>query len=713
MASSAEIIEAKKLKVSHVVMFKHGVAFYGLQGLVKDKDELKLTFKLGELDDVLKSISVIDESGTGYVSAISYDATEDESKLFESISFQLPGNGSFTSALTQLKGADIELQVGSQTLEGIIVGLEVKLERLGENDVPASSLVLFNKLSGDIEKFTFADIRGFKLLSEELRGELQFFLDAALAAKKKGSKTISIACEGEGSRAIALSYITESPIWKTSYRILLPKDSKDTEVAKDTKEGATSPADTMLISGWCLVENTTDQDWDHIQLSLVAGMPVTFKMPLFRPIYIQRPHVEPAKTTGAQVMDIADEVGAVKYEEAEMMKIEARPPPSPPMAMAAPSPAPVTTAKAMAGGIGFAARAMMKEDMAPKAKRAIGRDVIKQQVAQQGQVESKDFGELFEYNISKPVSIKRQQSALVPIVNADVKGRKLLVFNPAKNKQNPMACVEITNTSGLTLERGPVTLLYEDTLAGEAILPFLNKDETRIISYAVEQGVVINFEDDSKTLHTHKVKFADGYGYEYYYVERKREYKVNNKTESNKVLLLDHPRTTGYDLLNEEEHKETPESWRFEFKLSAKKGVKFTVKERQEFYNSFSLWDVTTDSLREKIVAYSKKKFLNTDIQGRLQEIATRNEEFRKLQSEISVLQNDLARIIDDQARLRENLRVLQKSESEMRLRESYIVKFREQENEFERTQAQLKEKRVKSEELRVIIQKMIDALVL
>ncbi len=705
MASSAEIIEANKLKVTHVVMFKHGVAFYGLQGIVKDKDELKLTFKLGELDDILKSINVIDESGAGYISAISYDATEDEAKLFESISIQVPGEQSFTSVLTQLKGAEVSLQVGSQTVEGIIVGLEVKLERLGQNTVPSTSLVIFNKLSGDIEKFTFSDIRGFKLLSEELRGELQFFLDAALAAKKKGSKTISLACEGEGSRKIALSYITESPIWKTSYRILLPKDTKEPKPEEAT------PEDTMLLSGWCLVENTTDQDWDHIQLSLVAGMPVTFKMPLFRPIYIERPHVEPAKVTGAQVMDIADETGTVDYEEAKMekKKVMQRAPglPMVPCATAAPAPPPAgSPSQAMA-------RSMLAKEMAPMERRALDRNVMKQQVAQQGQVESKDFGELFEYNISKPVSIKRQQSALVPIVNADVKGRKILVFNSAKNKTNPMACVEITNTSGLTLERGPVTLLYEDTLAGEAIMPFLNKDETRIISYAVEQGVVVNFEDDSKTQQTHKVTFNGGYGYEYYYMERKREYKINNKTESDKILLLDHARTAGYDLLNEEQHKETPEAWRFEMKLAPKKGVKFTLKERQEFYNSFSLWDVTNDNLTARLSKYAKKKFLNTDIQGRLKEIATRNDELQKLQVEISTLQTDVAQIINDQARLRENIRVLKKGESEMRLREGYIVKFRQQENQFEEAQAKLKEKQAKIEELRVALQKLIDALVL
>ncbi len=702
MASGAEIIEASKLKVTHVVMFKHGVAFYGLEGLVKDKDELKLTFKLGELDDILKSINVLDESGTGYVSAISYDATEDEAKLFESISIQVPGNQSFTSALTQLKGAEVSLQVGSQVVEGIIVGLEVRLERIGPNSIPSTSLVLFNKLSGDIEKFAFSDIRGFKLMSEELRGELQFFLDAALAAKKKGSKTISLACEGEGSRKIALSYITESPIWKTSYRIVLPKDTKEPKTEENISEG------TILLSGWCLVENTTDQDWDHIQLSLVAGMPVTFKMPLFRPIYIQRPHVEPAKVTGAQVMDIADETGEVEYEEAKVEKRkEYAPPPAPPMAI------PCASVAAPRPGAAMSRSMMAKEEARPMERRAISRDVMKQQIAQQAQVESKDFGELFEYNISKPVSIKRQQSALVPIVNADVRGRKILVFNSAKNKTNPMACVEITNTSGLTLERGPVTLLYEDTLAGEAIMPFLNKDETRIISYAVEQGVVVNFEDDSKTQQTHKVTFSGGYGYEYYYMERKREYKINNKTENNKILLLDHARTSGYDLLNEEDHKETPESWRFEMKLAPKKGVKFIVKERQEFYNSFSLWDVTNDTLASRLAKYAKKKFLNTDIQGRLKEIATRNEDLRKVQNEISTLQNDIAQIINDQARLRENIRVLKKGESEMRLREGYIVKFRQQENQFEETQAKLKEKQAKIEELRVSLQRLIDALVL
>src|SRR5271157_3904304 len=114
MASETDVadLEPGKLRVRQVVMFKHGVAYYGLEGVVIDAGVLTLTFKLGELDDVLKSIAVADMSGRGYISAVTYDAAEDETKLFESAGIQVSDRNSFSGTLSQLPGAEVELDVG-------------------------------------------------------------------------------------------------------------------------------------------------------------------------------------------------------------------------------------------------------------------------------------------------------------------------------------------------------------------------------------------------------------------------------------------------------------------------------------------------------------------------------------------------------------------------------------------------------------------------
>lgn len=713
MASDVEQldIDLGKLHVRQVVMFKHGVAYYGLQGAVQDASALKLTFKMRDLDDILKSIAVADLSGNGYISAITYDATEDEGKLLESAAMRVPENESFSRTLNQLKGAQVELDVGGRQVIGTIVGIEIATSWLSSQTINKPSLVVLDSEASGIAKFPFADIQGFKLQSEDLSKELQFFLDAAMSAKKKESRVVTIACEGTGTRDVAVSYITESPIWKTSYRIVLPQEREEKENEPESDETRSSNySPSILLSGWCLVENTTDQDWDRVDLSLVAGMPVSFKMPLFRPIYIDRPHVQPAQTTGATVMDIADEMDRIAYTVAQIAAPAAAPAPALKAKRITP---PAPGAGAGAGRLATKFDIMKEEARPPMEKHTIDTGMLRDQGAQATTIESKDFGEIFEYKINRPVSIKRQQSALVPIVNADIEGRKILVYNAAKNKQNPMACVELTNTTGLTLEKGPVTLFFAETLAGEAMFPFLNQGETRIVSYAIEQGVVILFEDRSETHGIHNIRISDGTAYEYYYFDRKREYKINNKTEEKKILILDHPRTSGYALLNEEPHKETSDAWRFELNLASKQGVTFTILERQETFYTFSLWNISPDSLQVKIAKYATENFLSAEIEEQLGNISQMNDDLRALQVQISDLEATLRRIENDQDRLRENLKTLQMSDSELRLRETYITKLSEQEDEYESAQARLKELRVTVSDLNLGIKKLIDELVL
>jgi hypothetical protein len=220
-----------------------------------------------------------------------------------------------------------------------------------------------------------------------------------------------------------------------------------------------------LLSGWSLIENTTNQDWEDIELSLVAGMPVSFIYEFYRPIFIQRPTIQPPKILSARPTEIEEGLETEKYKEyamdemvqepiamkkAKVGRTAARPPSAP------------------AGGMGYMQSVMSDTEIYDKVKSQV-------------KTQTKDLGELFEYNISNPVTIKRKQSALVPILTESIKARKILLYNKNEQDKNPNACLEITNNTNLTLERGPVTIIYDDNLAGEAIIPFLNKEDTRII----------------------------------------------------------------------------------------------------------------------------------------------------------------------------------------------------------------------------------------
>ncbi|MFX1411829.1 MAG: hypothetical protein ACFFA6_15900, partial [Promethearchaeota archaeon] len=297
-----------KLKVKKVIIFKHGVSYYILEGIIKGTDSFELEFKVNEMNDVLKSLFVLDTSEKGYISSISYDAALDTLQLLESIMLNIPDKDSFSSLITQIKGAKVNLIVGAnKQILGTIMGIE-EFEKFIKEEKIIEKLLIILQDDDIITKIPFSEIKSFDILNEDIKKDLKFFLDTIIAGKKKDAKKIKINCESGGAdnveRSIFVSYIRESPIWKTSYRLIMSKQQ-----ALEQK---------CLLSGWSLIENTTNQDWDDIELSLVAGMPVSFKYDFYRPIFIQRPVIQPPKVLSARPTEIEEGLEMERFEEYTM-----------------------------------------------------------------------------------------------------------------------------------------------------------------------------------------------------------------------------------------------------------------------------------------------------------------------------------------------------------------------------------------------------------
>jgi hypothetical protein len=677
LAQSAESKDTK-LKVTQVAMFKHGVSYYLLRGEVTGNGRFKLTFKAKEMDDVLKSLLALDTSGKGYISAVGYDAAEDVGHLLESVSLHLPDENVFSSLLTQLQGAQVQVNVGQKELKGTIIGLEPVTKVNGQLISEEKQLVFLEKESGSIRKVAFSDIDSFEILEEGLRKELRFLLDTIISGKKKDSKNLVIQAEGEGVREILVSYIQEAPIWKTTYRLVLPEESAATQEKP------------IFLSGWVICENVTEFDWEDIKISFIAGVPVSFTYPLFKAMRMVRPVIQPPRATGAAPVEIADEMDQVKYAVAE-----------------AGATAGEADREVEAGPDFYARTGKGARPAAPMAAKAEERrrGIVPSEGTTSVAVSTKDFGELFEYDISTPVTIKKKQSALVPILAENVNGRKVLMYQKGKSDQNPAACVEVTNSTKLTLEKGPVTIYYKDNLAGEAMLPFLNKEDTRILNYAVEQGVVVIWEEKSEYQKIHRVSFSGSYLYEHYYQDLDTTYKIRNKIASDKVLYVDHPKTE-FVIRDEEKKKqakETPTTWRFELKLPAKKAIQFMVPERKEISSSYYVLDLDQENLLNKISFYFEGQLIDPKQEKKLREIAATIAEKRQQQDEVTKLEAEINEITQEQDRLRQNLQVLTDSKSERDLKERYVQKFEAQERVIESNRARIKQL---SEQIQALDQK-------
>ena len=120
--------------------------------------------------------------------------------------------------------------------------------------------------SGDVRTFDLFDLE-LTILDEGIKRDLDFYLKTQLASKKKDARTFTLFAQGEGTRTVRVSYVLEAPVWKATYRILLDEGEES------------SP----LIQGWAVVDNTSDEDWQDVGLTLVAGLPVSFTHDLYTP----------------------------------------------------------------------------------------------------------------------------------------------------------------------------------------------------------------------------------------------------------------------------------------------------------------------------------------------------------------------------------------------------------------------------------------------
>ncbi|MFX1258318.1 MAG: hypothetical protein ACFFAN_10685 [Promethearchaeota archaeon] len=660
-----------KLKIKKVIIFKHGISYFLLEGKQKGSGTFELEFKIDEMDDILKSLFVLDTSEKGYISSISYDAALDTSQLLKSIMLDIPDRDSFSSLITQIKGAKVNLTIGSsEKLLGTIMGIEF-IERLNKEGKIIEKLLTLLKDDEIVTKIPFSEITSFEILNEDLKKDLKFFLDTIITGKKKDAKKIIINCESGGKdeieRSVIVSYIRESPVWKTSYRLIMSKQQ-----ALEQK---------CLLSGWCLIENTTNQDWENIELSLVAGMPVSFKYEFYRPIFIQRPIVRPSKVLSARPTEI--EEGLVSEDYRKYKK-----PPAKPMA---PSPPKAGTS---------ALRGELKELFARRSGAPGGRSfagapgsitagidgqTLMEKFKSQTSTQTKDLGELFEYNISNPVTIKRKQSALVPILTEEIKAKKILLYNKNEHDKNPNACLEITNNTALTLERGPVTIIYDDNLAGEAIVPFLNKEDTRLLNYAVEQAVIITHEEKTQNQNIHRISIGRAYCYEYYFTDLKTIYKIKNKTDEEKEFYLDHPKKSNYEIKESPiEPEETPNYWRFKLKLNSKEAIVFKIREQRENYSNYHIHNYSKEDLLKRVDFYIRQRFINEELETQLKEVGELIGKKSELTEEKSMLENEKYNMTEEQKRLRENISVLSNTSQENVLREKYIKKLSVQEERFE-----------------------------
>ncbi len=582
---------AVPLPIAQVVLFNSGVGYLQREGEVNGDARVEMSFPTGDINDLLKSLVLQDTAG-GRVDAISYDSQDPVEKILHSFTLDLNGNPTFAQILNQARGEKIDVmrqeKPGDKPFKvtGTIIGMEAHRQSAGKEGEGTIEVAQLNLLTAEgMLSMPLPQVQSVRFYSATLESEFRRALQVLAGSHDVQKKSVALQFTGNGKRAVKVGYVLERPIWKTTYRLVLEPNGK------------------LFMQGWAIVENTSDDDWNNIRMVLVSGKPISFRMNLYDPLYISRPLVEPELFASLRPPVYG---GSINDPLSSAIK-----PPLPPMAAATPVP----TAGGFGGGGGMGGGgaggrkagellvegkakgesggslgiplkdAMLLRDKELKRYEDVAKSIVGFHSIQDGFnsiASSQEIGDYFQYVIDHKISLARQKSAMLPIVNQSIEGSKVSIFNEAVHAKFPLLGIRFKNTSGKPLTQGPITVYEDGSYAGDTRTLDLQPNEERLLSYAIDQGTEV--KTTLKTNPAPEMTFNIGGNNltAAYTMRQTKTYTVKNRSTHDRTVLIEHAIRNDWKLVDPK--KPTDQSrdvYRFQIEVKVGQTVSQDVIEEQ------------------------------------------------------------------------------------------------------------------------------------
>lgn len=752
-AKVAASVGAQMLPLRRVILYSNGVAYFERRGIVLNRAEVSLSFKQSQVDDVLKSMVVLD-LGRGRIGAVSYNSSAPPSARLSDIPFSIEAGtnndateGGLAGVLRQLQGARVVVMTANRTATGQILTVEERRSQLDANKPSqvTHSLVLASD-SGELASFNLADVRAVRLVDEDARRDITEFASASASARRRDAKTIVVTSDGAGSREMIVSYTVAAPVWKTTYRVVLDAAGKP------------------FFQGWAIVDNVGEEDWSNVQLALVSGSPVSFIQPIQQPFYRYRPVVpipeslnldpqvyEPGQSgmnsggggsggggggradyirgfgAGSMIGTVRDQNGAVvpgatvtatnsgtRVAQTAATSDDGRftftqlPPGIYTISVErAGFKRHVRSGVVLSAGGGLNAgefileagsvtetvevtsrssAELITDSSSVSAMSAPETSLSDAMTSENSGVKTAatgaEIGDLFEYRIDQPVTVRRDRSALIPILQTRMEGERVSIYNEAARKDRPMSGIRLRNTSALTLEGGSLTVIDADAYAGEALMERLKPGEDRFISFALDLSTLVAARSTGDREPVFLVRTLNGVFQAHYYQTENKVYTFTNQTDRPRAVFVEHPRRDGWVL-----SEKTPQAiettagmYRFRVDLAPRASVELPVTERRALMDTYAISNITPRDL-ELFVA---RRYVDDTTRAALEQILNLKGRIANLEARVAVADREAEQIAEDQTRLRENIKALGATAEARQLIARYVAKANEQETRLE-----------------------------
>jgi hypothetical protein len=646
----------EQLPIGQVVLFSSGVGYFQREGTVEGSTRVDLSFPVSDINDLLKSMVARDLDG-GAITTISYESNAPVERTLKSFAINLNNNPSFENILNQTRGEKVEVVLQQAnanqpgTLNGTVVGTEKQKIPAGKDSIEVGVLNLW--CADGMRSVKLNEVQRIRFLNPVLDGEFKKALETLAISHDTQKKAVSLSFVGDGKRRVRVGYVIQNPIWKTSYRLVLHKEDKP------------------YLQGWAVVDNPSDEDWKDVRMALVSGRPISFKMDLYTPLFVPRPTVEPELFASLRPQTYSGNMGKDEATAREMKPGR-----------------PLDDSKL--GGVQgreierlkrLAESGAIDSDLFEQALRA--RMNLHQGVA--SAASAARLGDFFQYAIDKPVTLPRQKSALLPIVAKDIDARRVSIYNESVQARFPLLGLEVTNTSGLHLMQGPITVFEGSNYAGDARILDLQPGEKRLLSYAIDLGTEVDPKPHNDNGKLTQVKIVRGMVEATTKQRESKTYLIKNRNDKERTVLIEHPVRNDFKLVDTEKPAEIARNfYRFQVNVPAGKNRPLTVTEERYLRSSVALTNSDNDQIRLLL----KSTVSSEKVKEALKQALTLREALAKTQRAMGEQQRQLKTITDDQVRLRANLREMPQTAAAYK---RYLKKFDDQETDIENLQKEIK----------------------
>jgi Carboxypeptidase regulatory-like domain len=774
---------AAKLPVRRVVLYKNGVGYFEHLGRVRGSQEVHIDFTSAQLNDVLKSLTVLDLAG-GRITGVDYNSEAPLARRLATLRLALGERPSVSEFLGALRGARLEVRGATgPALTGRLLSVERKTRSATNWTVETDEISLITD-SGEVHSVDLNPTTSVRIAEKDLQVEVGRYLNLIASSRDQDVRRMTISTAGNGERNLYVSYISEVPIWKTTYRIVLP--------SKTEKK--------PLLQGWAIVDNTVGEDWNDVELSLVAGAPHSFIQQLSEPFYGRRPvvplpeSVELSPQTHAATLSggnghlsgvVTDPSGAVigganvklmdengsivsqtttdsggNYSFSALSpgsyRVQTERPGFKTTLITQLNVAPgenqanarldvggsmetvTVSANALTtlntesaslsavnglrgvanrphvgigsgSGGGVASGALMGSPAVTPPPPPSPANLEEARAMGEAAASGQELGDLFEYKLKDKVTLKKNQSALVPIAQTEIEAEKVSLWSGTSGSGRPLRGLWLRNTSPLTFDGGSFSVLENEVFAGEGLTDPIKPGERRLLSYATDLGLLVEAQTNSRPQHVTLAKISKGVLTQVSRLEERTLYTVRNQDAAARTLVVEHPARAGWSLAkgaNEPEEK-APGIYRFRLEVPAKATASLPVEEARTLDVTYAISDLEAG----QIELFVKNKTITPEMAQALQKITDQKAVVAKLEEEMENRQKDIDRIVEDQGRLRENMKALRGSAEEKALLQRYTKQLDDQETQLEALRKTIRDTEAQRDKANEQLEKMIDEL--